>query len=281
MRINHNISSMITTGALSKSTAAFTKSLEKLSTGLRINRASDDAAGLSVSEGLRTQIGGMTVAKRNASDGIALMQIAEGAAGEISNLLQRMRELAVQSSNDTLTTTERTYTNQEFVALLSEVDRVTNSTQYNGQTLIAGGASSFGGASSVSSVLHIGPNGTSINKITLSINSTSSGALAMTNTSVSTQSAAQNAITSIDTAITSVNAMRGNLGAIINRLESSINNLDNQIQNSQSAESLIRDVDFAQESTTFTKNQIMMQSGTAMLAQANAAPQTILGLIGR
>jgi flagellin len=272
---------MITMGALSKSTSAFTKSLEKLSTGLRINRASDDAAGLSVSEGLRTQIGGMTVAKRNASDGIALMQIAEGAAGEISNLLQRMRELAVQSSNDTLTTTERTYTNQEFAALLSEVDRVTNSTQYNGQTLIAGGASSFGGAGSVSSVLHIGPNGTSINKITLSINATSSGALSMTNTSVSTQSAAQNAITSIDTAITSVNAMRGNLGAIINRLESAINNLDNQIQNSQSAESLIRDVDFAQESTTFTKNQIMMQSGTAMLAQANAAPQTILGLIGR
>jgi len=281
MRINHNISSMITTGALTRSTQAFTKSLEKLSTGLRINRASDDAAGLSVSEGLRTQIGGMTVAKRNASDGIALMQIAEGAAGEISNLLQRMRELAVQSSNDTLTTTERTYTNQEFAALLSEVDRVTNSTQYNSQTLLAGGASSFGGAGSVSSVLHIGPNGTAINKITLSVNSTSSGALAMNNTSVSTQSAAQNAITSIDNAITSVNAMRGNLGAIINRLESAINNLDNQIQNSQSAESLIRDVDFAQESTTFTKNQIMMQSGTAMLAQANNAPQTILGLIGR
>lgn len=281
MRINHNISSMITQGALTKSTSAFTKSLEKLSTGLRINRASDDAAGLSVSEALRTQIGGMTVAKRNASDGIALMQIAEGAAGEISNILQRMRELAVQSSNDTLTTTERTYTNQEYTALLSEIDRVTNSTQYNSQTLLAAGTSSFGGASSGSSVLHIGPNGTSINKVTISISGTSSGAIGVSGTSVSGQTAAGGAITSIDSAISSVNAIRSNLGAFINRLESAINNLDNQIQNSQSAESLIRDVDFAQESTTFTKNQIMVQSGVAMLAQANAAPQTILGLIGR
>jgi len=281
MRINHNISSMITQGALNKSTSSFTKSLEKLSTGLRINRASDDAAGLSVSESLRTQIGGMTVAKRNASDGIALMQIAEGAAGEISNILQRMRELAVQSSNDTLTTTERTYTNQEYTALLSEIDRVTDSTQYNSQTLLSGGASAFGGTGSGSSVLHIGPNGTSINKVTISISGTSSGAIGVNGTSVSGQTAAGGAITSIDSAISSINAIRSNLGAFINRLESAINNLDNQIQNSQSAESLIRDVDFAQESTTFTKNQIMVQSGVAMLAQANSAPQTVLGLIGR
>ncbi|MFH0921399.1 MAG: flagellin, partial [Fibrobacterota bacterium] len=129
MRINHNVSAMITQGALSRSTQGLNKSLERLSTGLRINRASDDAAGLSVSESLRTQVNGMGAAKRNASDGIALMQIAEGAANEISSMLQRMRELAVQSSNDTLTTTERSYTNQEYSALMSEIDRVTTATQ--------------------------------------------------------------------------------------------------------------------------------------------------------
>src|SRR3989339_1875234 len=219
MRINHNISAMITTGALDTVGRSLNKSLERLSTGLRINRASDDAAGLAVSEQLRTQINGMDAAKRNASDGISLLQIAEGAANEVSSMLQRMRELAVQSTNDTLTSTERTYTNQEYQALMSEIDRVTSVTQYNGQTLLTGNASSFGGASSASSVLQIGPNGGSINQITLSITGTSSGAIGVASSGVSTQASATTALTNIDGAIGSINAMRSNIGAYVNRLE--------------------------------------------------------------
>src|SRR3989339_613582 len=247
MRINHNISSMITQNSLGQVNKALSKSLERLSTGLRINRASDDAAGLGVSEQLRTQITGMSVAKRNASDGIALLQIAEGAANEVSSMLQRMRELAVQSSNDTLTSTERSYTNQEYQALLSEIDRVSNVTQYNNQTLLAGGTTSFGGASSASSVLHIGPNSGSTNALTIAIGGTSTGAIGVSGTSVDSQSRANAAISSIDTAINSINSMRSDLGAYINRLEHAINNLDNQATNTQSAESLVRDVDFADE----------------------------------
>ncbi len=279
MRINHNISAMITQNALGNSSKSLSTSLERLSTGLRINRASDDAAGLSVSEQMRTQITGMNVAKRNASDGIALLNIAEGAANEISNMLQRMRELAVQASNDTLTTTERSYTNQEYAALISEIDRVSNVTQYNSQTLLSGAASAFGGASGTSSVLHIGPNSGTNNNVTISIKGTTSGALSVNGSSITTQSRAESAILSIDVAINSVNSLRSDLGAFINRLERAINNLDNQVQNTQSAESSIRDVDFANESSNFTRNQIMVQSATAMLAQANTSPQTVLNLL--
>jgi len=279
MRINHNIASMITQGALYQTTQGLNKSLERLSTGLRINRASDDAAGLSVSEQLRTQVNGMAVAKRNAADGIALLQIAEGAANEISSMLQRMRELAVQSSNDTLTSTERTYTNQEYQALMSEIDRVTSVTQYNSQTLLTGTTDSFGGLNSASSVLHIGPNSSATNTLSISLVGTSTGAIQISNSAITTQASAGRSIASIDIAIGSINAMRSNIGAYVNRLEHAINNLDNQMHNTQSAESLIRDVDFAAETTTFTRNQIMVQSATAMLAQANTVPQTILTLL--
>jgi len=284
MRINHNISSMITQNSLANAQNDLGKSLEKLSTGLRINRASDDAAGLSVSEQMRTQVRGLDRAKGNAQDGIALLQIAEGAANEISDILQRQRELAVQSANDTLTTTDRSYLDQEFNALTNEIGRIADSTQYNGQTLVAGGASSFGGAGSSSSVLHIGANATAgIDSITIEIDSLTAGAIGMsssTTVGVSSQSAAVTAITTIDTAITSVNNMRSDVGAYVNRLEHAINNISNQTYNTQDAESRIRDVDFANETTKFTKNQILSQSATSMLAQANAAPQGVLGLIG-
>jgi flagellin len=284
MRINHNISSMITQNSLANAQNDLGKSLEKLSTGLRINRASDDAAGLSVSEQMRTQVRGLDRAKGNAQDGIALLQIAEGAANEISDILQRQRELAVQSANDTLTTTDRSYLDQEFNALTEEIGRIADSTQYNGQTLIAGGSSSFGGAGSSSSVLHIGANATAgTDSITIEMDSLTAGAIGMsssTTVGVSSQSAAVTAITTIDTAITSVNNMRSDVGAYVNRLEHAINNISNQTYNTQDAESRIRDVDFANETTKFTKNQILSQSATSMLAQANAAPQGVLGLIG-
>ncbi len=279
MRINHNISSMVTQGSLSRVNKDLSKSLERLSTGLRINRASDDAAGLSVSEQMRTQVSGMNTAKRNAADGIALLNIAEGAVNEIEAMLQRMRELAVQSSNDTLTTTERSYTNQEYQALVSEIDRITNVTQYNTQTLLDGQTGSFGAASGASSILHIGPNGNAADRITISIQGTSSGALTVGGSSLTSQARAESAILSIDVAINSVNKLRSDLGAYINRLDHAINNLDNQVQNTQSAESVVRDVDFAYESSQFTRNQILTQSATAMLAQANSVPQNVLGLL--
>ena len=285
MRINHNISSMITTNSLSQVNNGLNKSLEKLSTGLRINRASDDAAGLSVSEQLRTQIRGMGRAKSNAQDGIALLQIAEGAANEMSAILQRMRELSIQSANDTLTSTDRSYLDQEFTALVNEIDRISLSAQYNGQTLIAGGTSSFGGVGSASSILHIGANAQAgVDNLTITVDALSAGALSLTGTgtsvSVSSQAASLSAISTIDTAIQSVNNMRSDVGAYVNRLEHAINNLSNQEFNQQDAEARIRDVDFATESTQFTRNQILSQSATSMLAQANQVPQGVLGLIG-
>jgi flagellin len=283
MRINHNINAMITQTALSTSQKGLGESLEKLSTGLRINRASDDAAGLSVSEQLRTQVRGLSRAKANAQDGIALLQIAEGAANEISDILQRQRELAIQSANDTLTSTERSYLDQEFTSLTDEVTRIANSTKYNGQTLIAGGSSSFGGSGSSSSVLHIGANATSgTDNITITMDSLTAGAIGMSASAavgVSTQSSAITAVSTIDTAIASVNNMRSDVGAYVNRLEHAINNISNQEFNTQDAESRIRDVDFAEETTNFTKNQILTQSATSMLAQANAVPQSVLGLV--
>ena len=285
MRINHNINSLITQNSLANANNMMGKSLEKLSTGLRINRAADDAAGLSVSEQLRTQIRGLGRAKANAQDGVALLQVAEGAANEMSEILQRMRELSVQAANDTLTSTDRGYLDQEFSALAAEVDRISNSSQYNGQTLIDGGTNSFGASGSSSSVLHIGANATTADSVTIEMTALTTGSLSISTSGtgavgVSTQSAAVTAITTLDTAIASVNAMRSDIGAYVNRLEHAMTNIANQEFNSQDAESRIRDVDFASESTEFTRTQILTQSSVSMLAQANAAPQSALALIG-
>lgn len=287
MRINHNISAMITQTALGNANHSLSKNLEKLSTGLRINRASDDAAGLSVSEQLRTQVRGLGRAKSNAQDGIALLQIAEGAANEISSILQRQRELAIQAANDTLTSTERSYVNQEFESLTNEITRISRASQYNGMTLTDGVAGSAFGTTGGPSVLHIGANNNAaVDQMTISITGISAQALGLTGTAVTdrigvtTQGAAMSAITALDTAIDSVNKMRSDMGAYINRLEHTINNISNQEFNTQDAESRIRDVDFASESSQFTRNQILTQSSTAMLAQANAVPQSALSLIG-
>ncbi len=285
MRINHNIGSMITANALGTASAGLSKSLEKLSTGLRINSASDDAAGLSVSETLRTQVRGLNRAKANAEDGIALLQIAEGAANEMSSMLQRMRELAIQAANDTLTTTDRSYVSQEFISLQDEIDRIGNSAQYNGQTLLLGAAGkSFGSSSSC--VLHIGANGKSgTDTISITIDALTTGTLGISSAGtgqvgVTTQASATSAIATIDDAIKSVNNMRSDVGAYVNRLEHAIATISNMEFNTQDAESRIRDADFAAETTTFTKQQILTQSATSMLAQANQVPQSVLGLLG-
>ena len=282
MRINHNISSMIGQGSLANQQASLTKSLEKLSTGLRINRASDDAAGLSVSESLRAKVRGMERAKSNAADGIALIQIAEGATGEINNILQRMRELSIQSATDTMTTTERSYTDKEFSNLMSEITRISNSASYNGMTLLDGGSNSFGVSGGQASVLHIGAgSNASVDRLSITMNSMTLGALGLNqaSTSVSSSTLALSALSLIDTAIKSVNTMRSDMGAYVNRLEFAISNLSNQIYNTQDAESRIRDVDFAKETTEFTRSQILVQSATSMLSQANNVPQGVLSLL--
>ncbi len=293
MRINHNISAMMAQNSGRVQSRELESSLEKLSTGLRINRASDDAAGLSVSEQLRTQIRGLQMAQRNASDGMGLLQIAEGAASEISELLQRMRELAIQSSNDTFTSTERSYTDQEFQALMTEISRIGSATQYNGMTLLDGASGSFGVSGGSNSVIHIGANnnngvsGGSIDTLAINLDALTLGSLGVTltsaggttSTNITNQSNAFDAMTAIDTAIQSVNNMRSDLGAYVNRLDHAINNIANQHFNTQDAEARVRDVDFATETTKFTKAQILTQSAVAMLSQANAIPQSVLQLV--
>ncbi len=282
---------MITESSLYQVNQAMSSSLEKLSTGLRINRASDDAAGLGVSENLRTQVNGTAQATSNAQDGIALLNVAEGAANEVSAILQRMRELAVQSANDTLTSTERSYTDSEFQALSSEIDRIASVTNYNRQELLSTTAGRFGlstGAGS-GSVLWVDANNVvGTDSITITIDTLTTGAIGIgtfgaaagaTMSYLTSQISATNAISSLDAAINSVNTMRSNMGAYVNRLEHAINNLNVSNTNQQAAESQIRDVDFASETATYTRNQILMQSATAMLAQANAVPQSVLTLL--
>jgi len=293
MRINHNISAMTTQSSMYKVNRDMSKSLERLSTGLRINTAADDAAGLGVSENLRTQVKGTAQAMRNAQDGIAAISTAEGAANEISDILQRMRELAVQSSNDTLTSTERAYTNQEYQQLISEIDRIAEVTNYNGMKLISSSGTNandrfgIGGTGGTGSSLWIDANSSYGNdSITITIDTlttaelgSGSGGDAVNETFLTSQTAANAAIISLDEAIDSVNTMRSNMGAFVNRLEHAINNLTVSNTNQQSAESLIRDADFAKESSQFTRNQILSQSGTSMLAQANQVPQNVLSLL--
>jgi flagellin len=281
MRINHNISAMVTQSSLATADRGMSSSLEKLSTGLRVNRASDDAAGLAVSERLRTQIRGLGRAKMNAQDGIALLQIAEGACNEIDDILQRQRELAVQASNDTFTSTDRGYLNLEFKQLSDEIDRITQSAQYNTMTLLDG--TGFG-AGAAGSILHIGANSGTSSRINVTIGSISTGSLGMSTSGtsavgLSNQVIATTTLSRVDTALNTVNNLRATLGSVINRLEHTINNIANQEFNTQDAESRIRDVDFAYETTQFTRNQILVQSSTSMLSQANQKPQSVLSLL--
>jgi flagellin len=289
MRINHNISAMITQGSLFKVNRDMGVSLERLSTGLRINRSSDDAAGLAISEKLRTQVRGAAQAQRNAQDGIAALQIAEGAANEVSDILQRMRELAIESSNDTLTSVERSYTNQEFQALNDEIERIAKVTNYNGMKLLSSaGEGRFGNAvtdPSSGSVLWVDANDVrGLDSITVTIdtlsNANGSGVgIGTVDLQLTAISSAILSITTLDLALNSVNKVRADIGALVNRLEHAVNNLLVSQTNQQAAESTIRDADFALETTRFTRNQILMQSATAMLSQANMAQSGVLNLL--
>ena len=272
MIINHNISSLNAWRNLENTNNAMQKSLEKLSSGYRINKAADDAAGLAISEKMRAQISGLDVAKRNAQDGISLIQTAEGAMNETSAILQRMRELAVQASNGTLTDGDRDQIQKEVDQLGSELDHIANSTTFNGVNLLNSSASTV--------TLAIGSSATSSDLLTVSlVDVTATSLVGGSTVAVDSATAAQTAVSTIDAAINVVSGNRADFGAIQNRLEHTIANLGTASENLSAAESRVRDVDMALEMANFTKNQILLQAGTAMLAQANQVPQTVLQLL--
>ncbi len=282
MRIVNNISAMNTNRVLGNTDNSMGKTLEKLSSGLRINRAADDAAGLAISEKMRSQIGGMKQAIRNAQDGISFIQTAEGALNETHSLLRRMRDLAVQASNGIYTDEDKQKLQEEFTQLYEEIDRIATTTEFNTQTLLSG---QFASGSDIS--FQIGANADQT--ITASIEDMRASGLGLAATlktaatgigSGSTNSGIAAVISGIDGAINTVSAERSKLGAIQNRLEHTIANLGVTTENLAASESRIRDVDMAEEMTEFTKSQILMQSATAMLAQANMKPQAVLQLLG-
>ena len=280
MIINTNMASLNAQRNLTTSSTAMQKSLQKLSSGFRINSAADDAAGLAISEKLRGQVRGSEQAQRNAQDGISLLQTAEGALNETHSILQRMRELAVQASNGTLVTEDRTAITTEMTELAAEVDRIGNSTQFNTTSLLAGGFAAVN--------LQIGANSATLDPnqvLGISIGNMTAGLLGLdldpaTTIQTDTTINATATIQKIDDAITKVSAQRSSIGAWQNRLDHTINNLSIGVENITSAESRIRDVDMAKEMSTFTKNQILNQASIAMLAQANQAPQAVLKLLG-
>ncbi|WDM21639.1 flagellin Hag [Paenibacillus polymyxa] len=274
MIINHNIAAMNTHRQLAVNTGNTNKAIEKLSSGLRINRAGDDAAGLAISEKMRGQIRGLDMASKNAQDGISLIQTAEGALNETHSILQRMRELSVQSANDTNTTVDRGALQKEVDELSKEITRISSTTEFNTKKLLDGSASGV--------VFHIGAN-TSQN-ISLSIGSMDASTLGVAQSAtsgidISTQTAADAAISTINAAIEMVSSERAKLGANQNRLEHTINNLNTSSENLSAAESRIRDVDMAKEMMNQTKNNILAQAAQAMLAQANQQPQGVLQLL--
>ena len=273
LRINQNIDALNAYRNLSVTQGQMSKSLEKLSSGFRINRAADDAAGLAVSEGMRSQIRGMNVAARNAQDGVSMVQVADGALGNVGDMLQRVRDLAVQASNGTLTDAQRKNLDTEVQQILTEIGKTGTDTEFNGLKILAGSVATA--ASAVT--LQVGANASQ--NIAFTIGTVSTSDLGISGIAVSTAASATAAIASLDAAISTVTTSRANLGAIQNRLEHTINRLGMTSENLQAAESRIRDADMASEMIDFTKNQILQQSGMAMLAQANQAPQSVLSLL--
>lgn len=271
MRIQHNIAAMNSYRNYTNNTNAVSKNLEKLSSGYRINRAGDDAAGLAISEKMRAQITGLETAQKNAQDGISLIQTAEGALQEVHSMLNRMVELASQSANGIYDdAVDRAQIQAEFSELSSEINRISESTNFNGITLM-------GGPNGATITLQIGEKPT--DQLILNIASMGVTALGIQAASVGTAGGASNAISALKGAINVVSAQRGKLGAAQNRLEHTINNLSVTTENMTAAESRIRDVDVAKEMMSYTKNNILVQSAQAMLAQANQTPQGVLQLL--
>lgn len=269
LRINTNVAALNTARVLRRSTVDLNKSLERLSSGLRINRAADDAAGLAIAEGFRSQVRGTQVAQRNSQDGISLVQTAEGALSETTNILQRIRELAVQAANGTQSTDNRRALDNEVRELLGQIDDIALDTQFNGVSVLS---------TAQTVTLQSGANVSQT--LTISVSGAKTSDLQISAISLSIVSRAVEAISTVDSALRSVNTLRSSLGAFQNRLEFTISTLAIQEENSAASESAIRDADIAQETIRFTRNQILVNAGTSILAQANVVPQTALQLLG-
>ncbi len=273
LRINTNIASMTAQRALSSVTERLARNYQRLATGLRITTAADDAAGLAISERLRAQIRSLDQARRNAADGISLVQTGEGALSEVGDILVRLRELAVQSANGTVSSQDRNTLDEEFQQLVAEVDRIGRGTEFNGIRLLDGSASSV--------VFQIGV-GTAagIDTLSAALSPVLATGLGLDVLGVTSVGAATTSLAAIDSAIDSVSSVRGRFGAMQNRLESTIRNLSVQSENLNAAESRIRDVDIARETAELAKNQLLQQAAVAVLAQANLQPQLALRLLG-
>jgi len=270
LRINTNIAALNANRQLNRTTGRLNKSLERLSSGLRINRAADDAAGLAIAEGLGARVRGLRVAQRNAQDGISLVQTAEGALSETTNILQRMRELAVQAASGTLGVGNRSSIQDEVDELVSQIDDIASDTEFNGVVLMT-----------QTTTITIQAGADLGQTLSITISGADSADLAInTGFAVSAAANAATAIQQIDSALATVNANRGTLGAQQNRLEFTINTLAIQEENSAASESAIRDANIALETIEFTRNQILIAAGTSILAQANLVPQTALQLLG-
>lgn len=271
--INHNLSSLTAQRNLSNTGRSLGKAFERVSSGLRVNSAADDAAGLGVAENLEAASRSARVAMRNTNDGISVVQTAEGATSEVGNILKRMRELAVQSSSETLDSTERGYIQDEFTALTAEVDRIAEVTEFNGLKLT--------NADNTSLAIQVGVNNSTNDRISISMGDLTASTLGVGTSQMSLNSvaSAQSAITDLDSALDSVNGYRSTYGAAQNRLTNSLVNLEVYSENLVSAESRIRDADFAHETAEMAKLQIMQQAGLSVLSQTGAAQQGVLSLI--
>ena len=272
LRVNTNLISINAQRNLASVTDRLAGNFRRLSTGLRISTAADDAAGLAISERLRAQVASLDQAKRNANDGISLVQTAEGALNEVSSILVRLRELAVQSANGSVSNQDKDTLDQEFQSLTDEVNRIGRSTEFSGIKLLDGSTSSV--------TFQVG-NGTTagIDTISVSLSASLSTSLGLNSLDIGSGGSTSTAITNIDAAINTVSSLRGSLGAVQNRLGSTINNLAVQVENLSAAESRIRDVDVAEETANLTRNQILQQASIAVLSQANAQPQAALSLL--
>ena len=278
LRINYNLAASVAQRSLASSQDNYATQAQRLSTGLRINKASDDGAGMAVSERLKNQVRGLNQAARNAQDGISLIQTAEGAMSEAHNILARMRELAVQAANDTITNTDRTNLNTEFTSLLAEIDRIANSTQFNGVAVLTGGSTAMN--------LQIGANTDSGGDNVFTLNITPAGSFyasvlspTMSDMGVTTQSIANLAISSLDYAINKVSTARTQIGSMQSRLESATRTLGVASENAAAANSRIADADVAASMSELVRAQILQQAGVSVLAQANQAPSLVLQLL--
>jgi len=273
LRVNTNVASINAQRNLTTVNERLGGNFRRLSTGLRISTAADDAAGLAISERLRAQVRSLEQGKRNANDGISLVQTAEGALNEVSSILTRLRELAIQSSNGSVSDQDKATLDEEFQSLVNEVDRIGRSTEFNGVKLLDGSSSSVS--------FQVGFGTTSgIDTLNVSLSAALSTSLALDSLDISSSGVTTTAITSIDAAINSVSSLRGSLGAVQNRLGNAINNNAIQTENLSAAESRIRDVDVAYETAQLTRNNILQQASISVLSQANAQPQSALQLLG-